>query len=177
MILGAKARNHPQQVARNGVDDTVDDRRTPLALWEDLNQRHRFTLDAAASAENALCTEYFTRARDGLAARWSGHRVWCNPPYSDVRAWVGKAWAEMGPAAGPSSALLVVMLLPNNRMEQPWWQELVEPYRDRPSVGGLPRLTARFLAGRPRFGRPGGAMPTRRDRPPFGLVLLTWTPT
>jgi hypothetical protein len=37
----------------------------------------------------------------------------------------------------------IVMLLPNNRMEQGWWQRLVEPFRDR--VGSP--LSTRKLAG------------------------------
>lgn len=66
--------------------------------------------------------------------------MWCNPPYSNCGEWVEKAWAEQ-------EAELVVMLLPANRTEQKWWQEMVEPFRDRPDSP----LRTEFIAGRIRF--------------------------
>src|SRR5262245_5080618 len=39
-----------------------------------------FTLDPCATAENAKCPTYFTRAEDGLKQTWTG-RVFMNPPY------------------------------------------------------------------------------------------------
>lgn len=62
------------------------------------------------------------------------------------------------------------MLLPANRVEQKWWQEHVEPVRDRP---GSP-LTVEFLAGRMRFIRPTAVIGPKGDRPPFGCALLIW---
>jgi len=163
-LVRFKAKNHPQQVATGGPDADTDDRRTPAALFDPLHAVHRFTLDAAASARNAKCARCFDAETDGLAASWAGERVWCNPPYSDIGPWVAKAWAEMN-----DRCRLVVMLLPANRCEQAWWQDMVEPRRDR-SMG----LTTKFLRGRHRFERPGVPTPKGGDRPPFGLVLLTW---
>lgn len=159
-VVGFKAKNHPQQVGRRGRDDTTDDRRTPQAYWDNINKHARFTLDAAAVAENTK-TEKF--CRDGLSESWAGERVWCNPPYSQIRPWVEKAWAEH------CGSEIIAMLLPNNRTEQGWWQDLVEPYRDN---GGV--LSTRFYRGRMRFGRPGWNKPRKGDRPPFGCVLLVW---
>lgn len=169
-ILGKKARNHPQQVRAQGVDDSVDDRRTPRSVFEPLNNEWRFTLDAAASSENAKCAKYFTRIEDGTVMSWARERVWCNPPYSHIEPWVTKAWNAMR----HEYCQCVVMLLPQNRTEQGWWQTHIEPYRDRESRDGV-RLTSRFLPGRIRFGRPKGTpVPAKGDRPPFGLVVLTW---
>ena len=95
-------------------------------------------------------------------------RVWCNPPYSDCGAWVRKAWVEWRSEDAPG---LIVMLLPANRVEQGWWQDHVEPYRDRP---GSP-LRVEFLRGRMRFDRPGWTKPAKGDRPPFGCCLLIWS--
>ena len=156
------ARNHPQQVDARGADDATDDRRTPRDLFDARHALHRFTIDAAASPENAMLTRFWTRADDALAQDWRGERVWCNPPYSDLRPWVEKA--------AKGGAAIVDMLLPANRCEQAWWQDVIEPTRDTP---GGPR--ALFLRGRLRFERPGWTKPTRGDRPPFGLVLVTWT--
>jgi phage N-6-adenine-methyltransferase len=171
-ILGRKPRNHPQQVAaRGGVpDDSVDDRRTRAEVFEPWHRRYAFTLDAAANADNAKCAAFYSIEKSGLTHQWAG-RVWCNPPFSNCAAWVAKAHEEIRRAAGPD---LVCMLLPANRCEQKWWQVYVEPYRDRSPVGGV-RLTSTFLPGRPRFDRPDWRAPRKGDRPPFGLVVLTWT--
>jgi phage N-6-adenine-methyltransferase len=159
------ARNHPQQTAARGADAEVDDRGTDPALFEALSRRFGgFTLDAAAAPHNAKSARFYTRHDDGLAQSWAAERVWCNPPYSDVRSWVVKAWLEV-------QALLIVMLMPANRTEQSWWQDLIEPYRDRP---GSP-LRVEFLRGRIRFIRPGATGIGPDERPPFGCCLLIWS--
>lgn len=158
------ARNHPQQTGARGALDEVDDRGTDPALFEALSRRFgSFTLDVAAAPHNAKCPRYFTRLDNGLQQSWAGERVWCNPPYSDCRPWVAKAWVE-------TEAPLIVMLMPANRTEQSWWQDLVEPYRDRP---GSP-LRVEFLRGRIRFIRPGSNGIGPDERPPFGCCLLIW---
>ena len=164
-LVGFRAQNHPQQTVR----DDVDDRRTTpdlLAECAELAGVDSFDLDVAASEENAKAAQWFDVHANGLARPWVGN-VWCNPPYSNVAAWVEKAWDEvtLNPLCGT-----VAMLLPANRTEQAWWQLHVEPHRDG---RGLP-LDVHFLAGRRRFERPGWTKPTKGDRPPFGLVLLVW---
>lgn len=147
--------------------DRGDERSTDPALFAALAGRFGgFTLDAAASAENAKCARYIDEAANGLERTWVGERVWCNPPYSEVRAWVEKAWVES------SICPLIVMLLPANRCEQAWWQDLIEPYRDR--HGSC--LTVEFLPGRPRFMLPGQLSVAPHERPPFGCCILVWRP-
>lgn len=123
-----------------------------------------FDLDAAAAPHNARCDRFCTEESSGLDADWGGQAVWCNPPYSDIRPWVAKAWDEA------SHARLIVMLLPANRTEQSWWQDLVEPFRDRE---GSP-LRTQFLRGRLRFLAAGETDVPPNSRPPFGCVLLVW---
>lgn len=164
-LLGFRSQNHPQQVDARGPEDTVDDRGTDPAFFDALNRRHGFTLDVAASDTNAKCERYFTREDDGLAQSWEGERVWCNPPYSDIKSWVFKAWNEN------HRAELIVMLLPANRTEQRWWQEMVEPYRDR--EGGS--LWVEFLPGRMRFVKANQQRIGANERPPFGCCLLRWS--
>ena len=166
-IAGFKATNHPQQTAKRGAADEVDDRGTDPAFLYVLEERFgAFDLDVAAAPHNAKAPTYYTRAVDGLLQPWAGN-VWCNPPYSDCGAWVRKAWAEWN---GDQPPRRIAMLLPANRVEQAWWQDHVEPYRDRP---GSP-LRVEFLRGRMRFDRPGWTAGPKGDRPPFGCCLLIW---
>jgi phage N-6-adenine-methyltransferase len=137
-VLGYRSRNHPQQVAVNGADDETDDRAThPVHFAQFDEDFGPFTLDVAAAAHNAKCDRFFTLETNGLAQSWAGERVWCNPPYSDIEPWIRKAWLEHPNTDG------IVMLLPNNRCEQRWWQRLVEPHRDRAGSG----LRCIFLPG------------------------------
>lgn len=165
MIAGFKAQNHPHQVARDGATDEVDDRATPPEDFAAWHARWGFTLDVAAAPHNAKCERYFTRADDGLSQPWSG-RVWCNPPFSDLRGWVRKAWEEWE----SGRVELIAMLVPANRSEQAWWQESIEPYRDRPGTG----LRTEFLPGRIRFIFPANVAAPKHNRPLFGCVLLVW---
>lgn len=166
-LVGFKIANHPQQVAKRGAQDTVDERITPQWLFEELDAKWHFTLDAAANSRNSKCDSYFDREADGLQHTWSGQRVWCNPPYSNIKDWVAKARAEV--ASGCSA---VVMLLPANRTEQKWWQEHIEPLRDLPGSG----VKVRFLARRINFGVPGNEGAKFNSSPPFGLVVVELTP-
>lgn len=158
-----RAKNHPQQIRLRGAVSSIDDRRTDPELFAALDARFSFTIDVAAALHNALLPRYFTPEDDGLAQSWSGERVWCNPPYSNIEPWVLKAHAER-------DACLVVMLLPANRTEQGWWQDHVEPYRDR--CGS--RLKVEFLRGRIRFIHPEADAIGPNERPPFGCCLLIW---
>jgi phage N-6-adenine-methyltransferase len=164
-LVGFAARNHRQQVGKRGALDKVDDRRTPRELFDPLNEEFGFTLDVAASYENALTNAYYNLEDDALTQPWAGV-VWCNPPYSDLRPWVLKAWLEWG--RGDTEA--IVMLLPANRTEQGWWQDLVEPHRREG------RLETRFLRGRLRFDTPDHdyAKQPKGNRPPFGVCLVIW---
>lgn len=166
MLAGFKSANHPQQVAKRGALEDIDDRRTLSAIFDPLNAEYGpFTIDVAANRENAKCPRYFDLAADGLTQSWEGEIVWCNPPYSDCGAWVKKALDEV--AKGNCN---VVMLLPANRCEQRWWQDMIEPVRDCGKG-----VSTKFLRGRPRFGWPESRPhPVKGDRPPFGLVVVVF---
>ena len=148
-------------------DEVTDDRQTHPRPFADLDERHGpFTLDVAAAAHNTQCERYFDVDANGLEQDWSGERVWCNPPYSDIAPWVRKAWASYVDTLGIS------MLLPASRTEQQWWQLMVEPFRDRQHSP----LVTEFLPGRMHFLRPGQTAVGPGERPPFGCVLLVWQP-
>lgn len=162
-LVGFKAQNHPQQKAK----DAVDDRAIRMEDFEPLHRRFRFTIDAAAAPHNARLERYWTIEDDALSQSWAGERVWCNPPYSDIGAWVKKAWHEWA-ENGDELAELVVMLLPANRTEQAWWQDHIEPYRLDGTIG------VEFMRGRMRFDRPNAVIGPKGDRPPFGCCLVIW---
>lgn len=161
MAIGTK---QPQS-RRWSQGKATNDRQTHPLHFAEISERHGpFTLDVAAAAHNAKCDRYFDVDADGLTQDWSGERVWCNPPYSDITPWIRKAWSTWSTTRG------IAMLLPASRTEQGWWQTLVEPYRDRP---GSP-LRCEFLPGRMHFLRPGHTAVQSGERPPFGCVLLVW---
>lgn len=166
-VVGYQARNHPQQVGRRGADPSVDDRAITMEDFAPLHERFRFTIDAAATPENARLPRFWTTEDDALDTWWGGERVWCNPPYShpSLGRWVGKAWEQHH----FSSVELIVMLVPANRTEQRWWQEQVEPFRDRGQ-----HFAVEFLPGRMRFLRNGQTAIGPNERPPFGCCLLIW---
>ncbi len=160
-LVGFKAQNHPQQVLIRAPRSHVDDRGTTSDVFDPLHARFGFTIDVAAAPHNAKLPRFYTVEDDGLTQSWVGERVWCNPPYSDIGPWIKKAWT--------AGAELVVMLLPANRTEQAWWQDHVEPYRDRPDG-----VRCEFLRGRLRFLKPGQKHIGPNERPPFGCCLLIW---
>lgn len=166
-LVGFQAKNHPQQIAVNGADVSADDRGTHPEDFTRWDARFGgFTLDVCAETHNAKCARWYGPADDGLGLSWAGERVWCNPPYSALRAWVSKAWSEWPGTRG------IVMLAPANRCEQVWWQQRIEPVRDQVASP----LRVEFLPGRLRFERPGVEVGPKGDRPPFGCCLLIWAP-
>ena len=107
---------------------------TPQDFFEKLDAQYHFTIDAAATRENAKCARYFTVVEDGLAQSWAGERVFCNPPYGrEIGRWVRKAWEES------ERAELIVMLIPA-RTDTHYFHDYL-----------LGRAELHFLRGRLRF--------------------------
>ncbi len=160
-LVGRPAKNHPQQTRKRGARSLGDDRATTSEVFDPIHERFAFTVDVAASLHNAKCEQFIDQRTDALSKSWDGERVWCNPPYSDIRPWVEKAWTSDCP--------VIVMLLPANRTEQGWWQDLVEPYRDR----GV-EFRVEFIRGRLHFLALGESEVPPNSHPPFGCCLLIW---
>lgn len=111
------------------------DWRTPAHIFKALHQQYQFTVDAAASAENSLLPFFWDVEADALRQDWSGHRVWCNPPYGRKQAdFIRKAFEEW-----QTNAVTTVLLIPA-RPDTRAWQKLI-----------LPNATVSFLSGRLRF--------------------------
>jgi len=166
---GRAAENHPPQVENRGAVAVVDRRGTPDWFFRQQDALHGFTVDVAADAGNAKCERYFDAELDGLAQSWAGEVAWCNPPWSECGAWVAKALAEVR-----AGCLGAVLLLPANRTELGWWQDLVEPVRDR----GL-GVSTEFVRARLKFlgvRTSDAARNPRANRPPCGVVLVVVAP-
>ena len=104
------------------------DWRTPPAIFDPLHGEFGFTVDAAASADNALLPRYWT---DAAFERWAGERVWCNPPYGREQAWFVERAVEA------DVAVLLIPARPDTRV----WHDVI--FRHAAEV--------RFMRGRIRF--------------------------
>ena len=83
-----------------------DEYATPAWLFNQLNTEFKFTLDAAANKDNTKCALYYDKQQDGLKHSWKRKRVFCNPPYSQIKDWVFKCYTES------YTAEVIVLLIP-----------------------------------------------------------------
>lgn len=137
----------------NAKTANSDEWTTPDKFFDQLDAEFGFTIDVAATKENAKVGRYFTQEEDGLKQNWGGHRVWCNPPYSGIVDWVNKAHDEAKDA-------LIVMLLPV-RTDTDWFHSLL-------NAG----VEIRWLRKRVKFefeGKVAGS-------PRFASLLAIWRP-
>jgi DNA N-6-adenine-methyltransferase (Dam) len=58
---------------------------TPMVLFGMLHARYRFTMDGAASPDNALMPRYSSVE---APLPWVGERVFCNPPWGNIPPFV-----------------------------------------------------------------------------------------
>ena len=93
-----------------------DDWGTPKWLFDSLNRVYEFTLDPCASNDTAKCEKFYTKEQNGLTFGWEEHRVFMNPPYSNVSEWVEKAYVEAQRGA-------VVVCLLAARTDTKWFHE------------------------------------------------------
>ena len=85
---------------------------TPPEIFGPLHRDFRFTVDACAVGHNAKLPAYLTPEDDALDADWSGERVWCNPPFRNIPAFLAHALEPV----------LAVYLLPV-RSDRLWWMQ------------------------------------------------------
>ena len=97
--------------------------KTPKEFYSKLNAEFHFNFDPCPPNPKF----------DGLAIEW-GKRSFVNPPYSEVKKWVEKAWTEA------QKGKLVVMLTAS-RTDTKWFHEIVLPYAKE----------IRFIKGRLKF--------------------------
>lgn len=119
-----------------------DEWATPEKLYAELDAEFHFSFDPCPLG-----------ATDGLLREWSG-RVYCNPPYSNIAAFLDKARVEL--AAGRCE--VAVFLLPA-RTGSAWFHEIA-----------LPEGECRFIRGRLHFNGKSAA------NAPFDSMVLILLP-
>lgn len=122
-----------------------DEWMTPLALYREWDKQYHFTLDPCTTAENPLGAERkFTKEDDGLSQNWGGEVVFMNPPYSQIKAWMRKAYEE---SLKPKT--IVVCLIPSRTDTAYWWDYVMKVWPH-----GI-----HFLRGRLKFGASTNSAP------------------
>lgn len=108
---------------------------TPKHFFEPLREEFDLRIDTAASPDNAMLPDFFSKDRCAFSQDWKGIRAWCNPPYGrrDIYRWVQRC------ATG--GAEIVVALLPA-RTDTKWFHDFI--YQ---KTG----VEIRFLKGRIKF--------------------------
>lgn len=127
---------------------------TPQATFDELNREFGFTLDAAATPENAKCGRYFTQEDNALLQDWGKEIVFLNPPYSRQLCgpFIRKAYEAS------LSGATVVLIIPA-RTDTRAWHEFIFPFAE-----------IRFLKGRLYFGDGLG-------RAPFPSAVVIFRPS
>ena len=120
---------------------------TPRSLFDPLHEEYGFTLDGASEPGNGLLPKASTVE---VPLSWSGERVFCNPPWSNIPPFVELA----------ATADLAVLLVPA-RTNARWFHRALE-------LGA----TVRFFLGRPAFG--SGPEDQKGHNSPVDCVLLVF---
>lgn len=126
-----------------------DEWETPQDLFNTLNTEFHFTLDPCATHENAKCQMYYTILENGLDKSWIDHRVFCNPPYSQIKKWVKKCAEEA------QKGVTIVMLVPV-RTDTRWFHDFI-----------YNKAEIRFIKGRLHFGN-------SKNSAPFPSMIVIW---
>ena len=125
-----------------------DDWRTPIELFQELHNEFEFTIDAAASPQNALLPRYWTKDDDALMTDWFGERVYCNPPY-------GRMAGKFIRKAALCEAHVSLLLIPA-RTDTHAWHDCI-----------FGKAEVRFLRGRLKFSESKGSAP-------FPSAVVIW---
>lgn len=121
-----------------------DEWETPASIFDPLDMEFDFEIDVCATQQNRKLPVYFSETIDGLAQDWSGlgwKRSWCNPPYSNLKAWIAKNAAEA------KGGMTCVMLIPARTDTKAWHAHIYDAAHWQFRIG----VEVRFLPGRVKF--------------------------
>lgn len=111
-----------------------DEWETPQALYDKLNLEFNFDLDSCSTKENTKHTNYYTLEQNALEQEWNGS-VWCNPPYSQAKAFLIKAHEELQAGRCKTAVFLTF-----SNTDTAWFHDYV-----------LGKAEIRFIRGRLKF--------------------------
>ena len=115
---------------------------TPKWLFAQLDAEFGFEIDAAASADNALCSKFFTEQDDALQQDWRG-RFFLNPPYSRAAGnFVRHAWEQVYAYGHADRGAVLIAARADTR----WW-----------NAYAMRGAEIRFVEGRLHFGESANA--------------------
>ena len=98
---------------------TKDDWCTPISTFKELDDEFHFQLDPCTTADNPLGTRYYyTKADNGITKPWN-MSTFINPPYSETKHWVKKAFED-----SMKYGSTIVMLLAA-RTDTKWYHSFV----------------------------------------------------
>lgn len=110
---------------------------TPKDLFDCLNSKYHFDLDAAASHQNAKLPNYFTADDDALQQDWGSYKsIFCNPPYE---AKLQEGFIKKAYETHLRHGNTIVLLIPA-RVETKRWHEYI-----------FGKAQIEFIAGRLKF--------------------------
>lgn len=151
---------------------------TPEVIFRALNSElGPFTLDAAASPENAKVPLYYTAEQNGLVQPWRASPeergvVFVNPPYGlSLRQWIEKAVAATNETT--DEAETVAMLLPLYG-DVRWFHEVVLPHvSDLIFIRGRLKFHSPAVTGSKACPNPSFVAVFRRGRPATRTATMT----
>jgi len=96
---------------------------TPRVFLDVVEQRFgKIAFDLAASPENAVCDNYFTKEQDSLKQDWVMQgNLWLNPPFDRITPWAEKC------ASCGNLGVRILFLVPAS-VGSDWYMYHVEPY-------------------------------------------------
>ena len=107
-------------ITKGMLTSNKDNWTTPKKLFNELNNKFHFTLDACADDENHLCEKYYTKENSCLEHSFKNEIVFMNPPYGRyIIYFIQHAFVEAF-----KNKTKIVMLLPA-RTDTKWFHDLI----------------------------------------------------
>jgi site-specific DNA-methyltransferase (adenine-specific) len=134
-----------------------DEWETPQKLFDELNEEFNFYCDLASTSKNAKCSYWLDKHDNALLYDWTNLPIsesrfqWLNPPYSNIKDWVKKAYEENLKGAK------IVMLIPA-RTDTIYFHQWI--YKN-------PNVEIRFIKGRLKFS-------DSKNSAPFPSMIVVW---
>ncbi len=124
-----------------------DDWQTPDWLFNMLHREFNFTVDGAASADNAKLPRYWSKEDSAFSHPWEGERLFINPPFDcdaltkfSRRAVMACNVRRIGGLSVPVHTNTIVAMVTPIKADQVWWHQWVMLFAE-----------VRFILGRIAF--------------------------